>query len=242
MSTVAIVLCAGSGARMRGEVADKTLAPLAGRPVFLHSLQALAEAGVDDAFLLVYRDDEQRVALAEALAAHREFFPFSERVRFVPGGARRQDSVTNALAHVPAEAKTVLVHDAARPLVSVRALKLLLAALATDPAASLARPVTDTLREVESATAGTRHARLRTVDRSQLFAMETPQGFRTELLRQAHAEAARQGWDVTDDTSVVTACGHGVTLVSNPDPNPKLTTPADFAWCEFLLGKSQNHG
>ena len=235
MSIAAIVLCAGSGSRMRGEVADKTLALLAGRPVFLHSLRALAEAGVDGGFLLVYRDEEQRAELAAALAAHREFFPNAERVRFVPGGARRQDSVAHALAQTPAEAETVLVHDAARPLVSVRALRLLLAALATAPAASLARPVTDTLRQVETATEGTRNARLRTVDRSQLFAMETPQGFRVTLLREAHAEAARHGWEVTDDTSVLSACGHGVTLVSNPDPNPKLTTPADFAWCEFLL-------
>jgi 2-C-methyl-D-erythritol 4-phosphate cytidylyltransferase len=219
-----ILLAAGRSTRMAGAVADKILAPLAGRPVFAHSVAAFAASGVADLYVIVHRDRRQMLALA----AHAP-----TPAVFVRGGRERQDSVAAALAALPPDITHVFIHDCARPLVRPEQLRALLALARRHAAAVLAHRATDTIKQA-SANAR-RPARLRTVPRETLWAMETPQVFSRDLIARAYARVAAKKLRVTDDAQAVEPLRHPVALLENPHSNPKLTTPADFAWCEFLL-------
>jgi 2-C-methyl-D-erythritol 2,4-cyclodiphosphate synthase/2-C-methyl-D-erythritol 4-phosphate cytidylyltransferase len=212
---------------MRGEVPDKVLAGLGGRPVFAWSLDSFAAAGSFAPWVVVWRDEAQRRALAELVAAAGV-----PEVIWVQGGVERTDSVRNALAVLPAGVERVVIHDCARPLVSVAAIRRLQAALAHGPAASLARPLTDTVKELPAGVDATAPQHLRTLDRGRLWTVETPQGFAVDLLRRAHAALAGK---VTDDAAAVEALGEPVQLVENPDPNPKITRPGDLTRIAAML-------
>jgi len=229
----AVLLAAGRGRRMRGAVDDKVLAPLAGRPVFTWSLAAFVAAEIVDAFVVVYRDAAQRRALTAVFrASAARSFP----VTWVRGGDERQHSVGHALDSLPASIAHVYIHDCARPLVHAESLRALAGALARDGAACLAHRVTDTIKQLPAGAGDAVKRRLRTVDRTRLWAMETPQAFERLLITYAYRAAHRRRLAMTDDASALElATRRGVTLVENPHPNPKLTTPADLAWAEYLL-------
>ncbi|MBE2215699.1 MAG: 2-C-methyl-D-erythritol 4-phosphate cytidylyltransferase [Opitutaceae bacterium] len=229
----AILLAAGRGSRMRGAVDDKVLTPLAGQPVFAWTLAAFVAAGVVERFVTVYRDEAQRRALARVFrSSAARAYP----VTWVRGGVERQHSVHHALEALPPEVGQVYIHDCARPLVHPESLRALATALARDAAACLAHRVTDTIKQLPAGATDAVNRRLRTVDRSRLWAMETPQAFARPLIAEAYLAVHRRNLAMTDDASALElATRHGVTLVENPYPNPKLTTPADLAWAEFLL-------
>lgn len=235
MSHAAVLLCAGRATRMRGAVADKVLAPLAGRPVLEYSLRAFLTAGIVDRFVFVVRDAEQQAALAAV--ARRCGVP-AERIFFANGGAERQDSVLSGLRAAPKGTKAVFIHDCARPLVTPNALRALAAAVQTDRAAVLAHRVTDTIKQVPPR-AGTKLRRLKLKDlqRDQLWAMETPQAFAHKVILAAYEKVRAKKLRVTDDVAAAALLGQVTTIVENPSPNPKLTHPEDFAWAELLLGK-----
>jgi 2-C-methyl-D-erythritol 4-phosphate cytidylyltransferase len=201
-------------------VADKVLAPLAGRPVFSHSAAAFAESGVADLYVVVYRDRAQMLALS----AHAP-----TPALLVAGGRERQDSVMNALAALPGDIRYVFIHDCARPLIRPGQLVSLHKLVLRKGAVVLAHPVTDTIKERRPG------SRLRTLVRSRLWAMETPQVFARDLIDRAYAGVRAGGILVTDDAAAVERTGHPVALLDNPHPNPKLTTPGDLAYLEFLV-------
>jgi len=235
MSNAAIMLCAGRAARMRGAVADKVLAPLAGRPVLAHSVRAFQEAEVADYFIFVVRDAAQMAAVTSVLA--KTGVPFG-KVLFAAGGAERQDSVYSGLLRTPPEIENVFIHDCARPLIAPESLRSLAAAVHRDRAAVLAHRVTDTIKQTPPrAGAKMRRLKLRDLQRDTLWAMETPQAFARELITQAYAKVRAKKLRVTDDVAAAALLGHAVTLVENNSPNPKLTHPEDFAWAELLLKK-----
>jgi 2-C-methyl-D-erythritol 4-phosphate cytidylyltransferase len=231
--SAAILLAAGRGSRMRGVVDDKVLAPLAGRLVFVHSLEAFATAGIVARCVVVYRDAAQRTQLAALYASG----PMRDLpVRWVRGGRERQDSVARALAALPRATDFVFIHDCARPLVRPEVLRELDLALRRDGAACLAHRVTDTIKRLPAGAPDANRRRLATLDRERLWAMETPQAFARTLIVAAYAEVQRRGLRITDDAQAVEiASHHGVTLVENPHPNPKITRPADLRYVEFLL-------
>ena len=218
--TAAILLAAGSGSRMAGTVADKVLAPLAGRPVFAHSAAAFAASGVADLYVVVYRDQRQMLTLS----AHA---PTPSLL--IAGGAERQDSVAAALSALPSDIAIVFIHDCARPLVRPDQLIALHKIVRREHAVVLAHRVTDTIKKHSP------DARLRTLDRDRLWAMETPQVFSRDLICRAYARVAKKNLRITDDAQAVEALDHPIALLENPYPNPKLTTPADLAYLEFLL-------
>jgi len=235
MKTAAILLAAGRGERMRGAVADKVLAPLAGKPVFAHTVAAFTAARVADLYVIVYRDRRQMLALA----AHAP-----TPAVFVRGGRERQDSVAAALAALPPDITHVFIHDCARPLVRPEQLRALLALARRHHAAALAHRVTDTIKQTALEKNPRRSSRpsssllpssLTTIPRDALWAMETPQVFARDLIVRAYGRVAAKKLRVTDDTAAVEPLRHPIALLENRHPNPKLTTPADFAWCEFLL-------
>ncbi|MEN9402741.1 MAG: 2-C-methyl-D-erythritol 4-phosphate cytidylyltransferase, partial [Verrucomicrobiota bacterium] len=173
--TAAILLAAGSSRRMAGTVPDKILAPLGGKPVFAHSAATFVRSGVVDFFVVTYRDQAQMVGLS-AYAPTPTIF--------VRGGAERQDSVAAALAELPDDISHVFIHDCARPLVRAEQLVALYKIVRREHAVVLAHRVTDSIKQHRG------EGRLRTVDRSHLWAMETPQVFDRDLIVRAYAKVA----------------------------------------------------
>ena len=208
---------------MAGAVPDKVLAPLAGRPVFAHSAAAFAASGVADFYVVVYRDRSQMTALSA-------FAPTPSLL--VRGGRERQDSVAAALAALPGDIDYVFIHDCARPLILPEQLVALNKIVRREDAVVLAHRGTDTRKEHRGS------GRLRPVDRSRLWAMETPQVFSKDLITRAYARVSRLGVKVTDDAAAVELLGHPVALLENEHPNQKLTSPGDLACLEFLLAPS----
>jgi 2-C-methyl-D-erythritol 4-phosphate cytidylyltransferase len=225
--TAAILLAAGSGRRMDGAVPDKILAPLGGKPVFAHTAATFVRSGVVDFFVVTYRDQAQLVGLS-AYAPTPTIF--------VRGGAERQDSVAAALAELPDDISHVFIHDCARPLVRAEQLVALYKIVRNEHAVVLAHRVTDTIKEHRG------EGRLRTLDRKHLWAMETPQVFDRDLICRAYAKVAARELVITDDAAAVELLGKPIALLENPHPNPKLTTPADLAYLEFLLSQTSNSG
>ncbi|MBI2515699.1 MAG: 2-C-methyl-D-erythritol 4-phosphate cytidylyltransferase [Opitutae bacterium] len=221
--TAAILLAAGSSRRMDGAVEDKILAPLAGKPVFAYSASAFYRSLVADFFVVTYRDQRQMVELSA-------YAPTP--TLFVPGGAERQDSVTAALAELPDDVRYVFIHDCARPLIQPEQLVALHKIVRREDAVVLAHRVTDTIKDHRG------EGNLRTLDRDHLWAMETPQVFARELICRGYTKAAKLQKRLTDDAAAVELLKHPVALLENTHPNPKLTTPADLPYLEFLLSRA----
>jgi 2-C-methyl-D-erythritol 4-phosphate cytidylyltransferase len=218
--TAAILLASGRSRRMAGLVADKILAPLAGRPVFAHSAATFYRSGVVDFFVVTYRGQQQLLELSA-------YAPTP--TLFVPGGAERQDSVAAALAELPEDVEYVFIHDCARPLVRPEQLVALHKIVRRENAVVLAHRVTDTIKHNHG------DGRLTTLERDALWAMETPQVFARDLICRGYTRALARQQRLTDDAAAVELLRHPVALLENPYPNPKLTTPADLAYLEFLL-------
>lgn len=218
--TAAILLAAGSGQRMAGAVGDKVLAPLGDRPLFSHSAAAFVESGVADLYVVVYRDQRQMLELAACAPTP---------ALFIRGGRRRQDSVAHALAALPPDIGEVFIHDCARPFIRVEQLVALHKIVRRERAVVLAHRVTDTIKRHRPS------GRLKTLEREDLWATETPQVFDRELIVAAYARVAKKALTITDDAAAVELLDRPVALLENPYPNPKLTTPADLPWFEFLL-------
>ncbi len=204
---------------------DKLLTPLAGRPLLLHTLERLQKTEMPAEIILVIRPGSE--AEMEAVIA-----PLKEQgiIRLVPGGAQRQDSVRAGLDAVSDSSEYVLVHDAARPFVTRELIDVVLAAAKLSGAAVCGAPCSDSLKEV-----GEDGLVLQTVDRSKLWAVQTPQIFRTSLLREAYRTALSTGATFTDDTAVVEELGHPVRIVLYHGVNFKITTPSDWKLAEAFI-------
>jgi 2-C-methyl-D-erythritol 4-phosphate cytidylyltransferase / 2-C-methyl-D-erythritol 2,4-cyclodiphosphate synthase len=169
----------------------------------------------------------------EALASAEFVKPATSKpVRFVAGGPRRQDSVANGVDAVSAEAEVVLVHDAARPMVSADLISRTIAAAASTGAAIAAVPVHDTVKQV--AMEGGVGFIERTLPRETLFLAQTPQGFRRDVL-DAVVALGREAADATDEASLAERAGYRVQLVPGDPDNLKITTEADLARVEGIV-------
>src|SRR5262249_43820278 len=142
----------------------------------------------------------------------------------VGGGPTRQESVRLALDAAPHGVRMVVVHDAVRPFITRELVDAVLAAAGADGAAICALPVAETVKRVRDGLVET------TVDRAGLWAVQTPQAFRAEILREAHDKARRDGVAGTDDAMLVERLGHRVRVVPGLAGNVKITTPDDLRW------------
>jgi 2-C-methyl-D-erythritol 4-phosphate cytidylyltransferase len=224
--TSAIIVAAGKSTRM-GAQTDKLFLPVAGRPLVAHAWQRFdAAACIAEIVLVVRRGREEEFARLAASCGFRK--PF----RLVPGGEERQDSVWNGLEHLPPGTEIVAIQDAARPCTSEALIEATIAAARQHGAAVAAQPVSDTIKQSDDGRFISRH-----LDRSRLWAVQTPQTFRVEVIRRALAEVRRKGFLVTDDTAACELIGQAVQLVCVPGANPKITRPEDVAGVEMLLTK-----
>ena len=216
---------------MQGQVEDKILVPINGQPALVYSLKAFVRSCVIDSYIIVYRDEAQKKAIEAVIAAHG-LGPLE--IQFVLGGAERQLSVINALKAVDENHNCVFIHDCARPCIHNEAIKNVYLAAQEDQAASLAHPVVDTIKRIEAA-GELRKLSLEDLDRSRVWAMETPQAFAFKNILKAYQNVIKKKLTITDDTAALATIGLKTTLVANKRPNPKLTTPIDLAYIEHLL-------
>ena len=216
----AIIVAAGSSQRMGF---DKLTAPVAGGPVIEHTLDAFEGANSVTDIIVVTRED--RLKEFENLVGKRT------KVRaIIAGGEHRQDSVRAGLQHLSPETKYVAVHDAARPLVRPEQIERVFIAAQEHGAAALAEPVSDTLKRADSDLCVTD-----SVERDQLYIVQTPQIFERTVLEDAYRMVFGRKLRVTDEVSAVEHARHKVMLVPSEGFNFKITYERDLRLAEFIL-------
>jgi 2-C-methyl-D-erythritol 4-phosphate cytidylyltransferase / 2-C-methyl-D-erythritol 2,4-cyclodiphosphate synthase len=217
----AIIAAGGRGARF-GAAQPKQLLLLGGRPILQRSVDAFARsAAVHDIV----------VAAPPEIAANPPAYLTGgpKPIHVVEGGERREDSVARAFERVHPQAAIVIVHDAARPLVSDALIRRTIDAAAESGAAIAALPARDTVKRADAS-----HTIIGTMPRHEIFLAQTPQAFRVDVLRAAFALSTRDR-DATDEAMLAEEAGHGVRLVEGDPRNLKITTADDLAMAEALI-------
>lgn len=221
-----IVLAGGKSHRM-GSGVDKAFVTLGSKPVLAHSLQAFEDCADIDHVILVARRDRM-----EPAGAMIQVFGFAKVKNIVMGGHTRQQSVCNGLTEVDEAATIVAVHDGARPCVTPALISRTVQVAKRYGSGVAAAKITDTVKEV-----GRGSVVARSLDRSRLWAMQTPQTFRAKWLREAFARVAKKGAKVTDEASAVELLGKDVRLVPSTWANIKITEPDDLPLALVLLNR-----
>jgi 2-C-methyl-D-erythritol 4-phosphate cytidylyltransferase len=222
--TSAIIVAAGKGTRMGADV-DKLFLPVAGRPLVAHTWERFDTSPDIDEIVLVVRGGMEETF--RNLAAE---YAFKKPFRLAPGGKERQDSVWNGLQVASPKADIIAIHDGARPCTSGELIREIITAAREAGAAVAAHRVTDTIKESDDGAFVSR-----TVDRSRLWAVQTPQAFRHDVIRRALEIVRQNNALVTDDTAACELIGQPVKLIEGKTPNPKATSPADVPYIEMLL-------
>jgi 2-C-methyl-D-erythritol 4-phosphate cytidylyltransferase len=221
----AVIVAAGRGTRM-GPGIDKLFLEVAGRPVVAHTWRRMDRSTSINEIVLVVRSGLE-AAFVEL--ASRHVCP-TKSWRMVVGGAERQDSVWNGVSATDPQAELVIVQDGARPCTHAEHIRDCIEAARNHGASVGGFRVTDTIKESDGNGRISRH-----LDRSRLWAVQTPQCFRRHLLINALSEVKRLGIQVTDDTAACELIGQSVVLVEGRWPNPKVTTREDLPYVELLL-------
>lgn len=224
MSKFAVILpAAGQSSRFGDSRRKKPFVELKGRPVWVRAVEVFANRD-DVAQLLVVVSPDDMEYFKDKFQANLAFMT----VEIVPGGRQRADSVKNALARVRADIDFVAVHDAARPLIVKQWIDQIFAAAEESGAAIPAIPISSTIKRVENGRIA------ETVSRKKLWAAQTPQVFRRQLLLDAYAKW--DGSEATDEANLVERIGEAVTIVEGSPLNIKITTQEDFKMAESLMG------
>lgn len=220
-----IVLAAGAGRRM-GYKENKIFIPLGGHSIIQRTIQNVEKIEGLKEIILVVAEGEQ-----EYMSNHIQGLDLHIPVKIVLGGRERQDSVAYGLKAVSEDSNIVLVHDGARPLASTKLFDFVVRAAIEYGAATVGVPATDTIKRVD-----TEHTVIETLKRSELYQIQTPQGFQKDLFKEAHQKAYDEKYLGTDDVSLVEYLGKPVHIVSGDYCNIKVTTPNDIAVAKRYLG------
>jgi 2-C-methyl-D-erythritol 4-phosphate cytidylyltransferase len=225
MNVSVLIPAAGHGRRMGGSL-SKPYLEVAGRPILAHTLSLFQQhAQIDQIYLVVSAE-----AIEHCRREIVERFAFSKVKGLVVGGAERQASVYLGLqACAASDDDLILVHDGVRPLATAACIDRLLPVVARTGAAVVAVPVKDTIKEVAAGLV------LGTPERARLWQVQTPQGFRAELLRRAHQQALSDGFLGTDDAALVEHLGEAVAVVEGDYRNIKITTADDLLLAHTFL-------
>ena len=220
--TTAIILAAGKSERMGGGV-DKAFLSLVNKPVVAWSLIAFERSNEIDKIVLVVRKDQLLASKAVV-----KMFGISKLQAIVPGGAKRQESVAAGIAACDVDTRNVVIHDAARALITSDLISETVKALKRYPAVTLARPIYDTVKRSEKSMIVSE-----TVPREKLWAVQTPQAFQLRALKEALKALGKR--EVTDDCMAVELAGGQVKMIENLQPNFKITTVEDLQVAGALL-------
>ncbi|WP_066072237.1 2-C-methyl-D-erythritol 4-phosphate cytidylyltransferase [Neobacillus soli] len=226
MTYQVILPAAGQGKRM-GAGKNKLLLELNGVPVLIHTLRVFAgDKACSGIILAIHPQDEMEfIALLKR-------YNITKVISLVPGGKERQDSIYQALKTVKTDG-VILVHDAARPFIRKEHIHRLAETAVKTGAAIIGVPAKDTMKKVQDSVV------METVERSSLWAVQTPQAFRISILREAYEKAERDKFLGTDDSSLVERLDHPVTIVEGDYDNIKLTTPEDLYFAEAIMKKRE---
>ena len=229
MKFAAVVAAAGIGSRLplSDEVKAKQFLSLSGLPIYLWSVTRLALHKKIEKIALVLSPDCRGIVEHEMRSA--ALSGIASKIVIVDGGATRQESVWKSLEALKEDNPDyVLVHDAARPFLTEQMIDLSMERVTEYGACSLAVPVADTVKKAHN------QLIIETVDRTDLFLIQTPQSARFQWLINAHRSAASHGLSTTDDAGILEAAGHKVYLIEGSAHNLKLTKPDDLALCQAL--------
>ncbi len=227
---VAVVPAAGAGVRM-GSGRPKQFMELGGRPVLAVTLEAFQSCPIVGRVVLVAPEE----ALDYCRAGIVEQYGLTKVSRVVAGGGRRQDSVRMGLEACTGLCRVIVVHDGVRPLVRPALIERIVSGAIEHGAAVAAVPARDTVKEVDP---GQGRLVVRTLDRSLLRLVQTPQAFHAGLLRDVHKRAQDEAWDeASDDAQLVERAGITVTVMDGDEDNIKVTTPGDLALARYLLDR-----
>jgi 2-C-methyl-D-erythritol 4-phosphate cytidylyltransferase len=225
MHAEAIIVAAGQGRRFPGE-RKKQFLPLAGMPVIAHSLAAFEATPLIRSVLLVVHPEDVDWCRREIV----ERFGFAKVSRTVAGGAERQDSVRTGLDVLDEEDGIVVIHDGVRPLVSREMIEASIEGAVRFGAVVMAVPSKETIKRVDG-----EGRVLETLDRKVLWQIQTPQTFRTAVLREAYRRSTEVGFRGTDDASLVERLGIEVRVLPGDYANIKITTPEDLLVADRLI-------
>ncbi|HET7579156.1 MAG TPA: 2-C-methyl-D-erythritol 4-phosphate cytidylyltransferase [Bacillales bacterium] len=224
MNYKVVIPAAGEGKRMKAGK-NKLWLQLDGQPLIVYALSVFQhDEQCSEIIVAAHPSEIQRMA---SLFSR---FGLSKVTQIVPGGAERQDSVYEGLKAC-AEEEIVLIHDGARPFVTLPVVHRLAAEAEHGGAAVPAVPVKDTVKKVKDGIV------TETLERSSLWGVQTPQAFRLSLVRKAHEQAKAAGFTATDDASLLEWMGHPVTVVESSYDNIKITTPDDLVTARAILAK-----
>ncbi|PKM79759.1 MAG: 2-C-methyl-D-erythritol 4-phosphate cytidylyltransferase [Firmicutes bacterium HGW-Firmicutes-13] len=224
MRVAGIVAAAGRGKRM-GHSINKQYLLLAGRPVLAHTLEQFSRYPFDE-IILVAAPGEEQYCKNEIL----DPLGLKEKVKVVPGGKERQDSIFNALKCAASQTDVVVVHDGVRPFISLQILEDSIKTALRYGAAVTAVPVKDTIKITND-----EDFVVDTPSRHLLWAAQTPQTFRYDIICEAYQKAFETGFQGTDDASLVERLGFPVKINRGSYNNFKITTPEDLHLAELLL-------
>ncbi|WP_110925980.1 2-C-methyl-D-erythritol 4-phosphate cytidylyltransferase [Bacillus massiliglaciei] len=220
-----VIPAAGQGKRMKAGK-NKLFIELSGVPIIIHTLRVFeADPGCRGIILAINPNEEH---LFEALLAD---YGIKKVKKLAAGGSERQESVSNGLAY--AEEEIIMVHDGARPFINQEQIRLLAEAATAKAGAILAVPVKDTIKRA----AGT--SVMETVERSSLWAVQTPQAFRASVLKEAHQKAEEDHFLGTDDASLLERLQLDVVIIEGNYDNIKITTQEDLYFAEAILQKKE---
>jgi len=221
-----IIVAAGRGSRMESD-RNKVLLPIRGIPILVRTVKAFSESGMVHQFLLVI-GEEDRLEVSALLEKWCPDVP----VKLVYGGAERQESVHHGLMALEGSESVVLIHDGARPFIGQNAIRACIQAVWTMGAACVGVPVKDTIKRVDML-----DMVIETPDRAFLWQVQTPQGFKPDIILKAHQQAVFDGFRGTDDAVLVERMGIKVRMIMGGYGNIKITTPEDLAYAEAILAE-----
>ncbi len=218
----AIIVAAGNGTRMKSNI-NKQFLPLGKMPVLAHTLSAFEDADSIDEIIVV--TSKENISLVTELSKE---YMIDKLSAVVEGGAERQDSVRCGLSAVKGD--RVLIHDGARPLITTTLIDNIAKELEVCDAVSPGVKVKDTIKEIDES-----GRIIKTVDRTNLVQIQTPQGFKTEVILKAHKYALENKLSVTDDCAICEELGIDVSVIDGEYTNIKITTPEDIVIAEGVL-------
>lgn len=223
MKYTVVLPAAGSGKRMKAD-RNKLLLELSGKPIFIYTLEVFDRDPDCEGMWLAVKEDER-----ELIEAYVERYRIKKVKGYATGGAERQDSVRAGLEMAAGQCEVVLVHDAARPFISPIVIRELVEQANESGAAIAGVPVKDTIKKVRESVI------TETVNRAELWMIQTPQAFRYELLMEAAQRAKADGFLGTDEAMLVERMGHPVQIVESTYDNVKMTTPDDLIYGKAIL-------
>jgi len=230
----AVIPAGGTGSRFRGtgSALPKQYQQLAGEPIYIWSLSTICRhPSIERIVLVVAKDMLEAAQRNLANLAESGNYPGTQKVELAVGGATRQESVFKGIEKLAEHAEQpehVIIHDAARPFITATMIDETINCVTAHGACTLAVPLTDTIKRVHAGVIQ------ETLDRTSLYLIQTPQAGRFTWLMDGHRRAAAEGFETTDDASILEYAGHEVSIVFGSRYNLKITNPEDLLISEAI--------